>query len=165
MRIVLAADHRGHSLKEKVHLLLTEEGHEVVDMGTNSARSCDYPDMGSKAAKAVAAGKVDRGILVCGTGIGMSIVANKVPGVRAALCTDELGAQLSRSHNDANMLCLAADVTGENMVRHIVRRWLETDFDDSGRHARRVMKIACVERGEDPSKCKWRGTMQSNGAC
>ncbi len=102
---------------------------------------------------------------MCGTGIGMSIVANKVAGVRAALCTDELGAQLSRSHNDANMLCLAADVTGEDMVRHIVRRWLETHFDDSGRHARRVMKIACVERGEDPSKCKWRGAIQRNGAC
>lgn len=154
MRIALAADHRGHALKEKVFALLSEHGHQVVDMGTNSARSCDYPDMGYKAARAVAAGKVERGILVCGTGIGMSIVANKVPGVRAALCTDELTAQLSRSHNNANMLCLAADVTGEDMVRRIVQRWLETNFEDGGRHERRVTKIGYVERGEDPSKHK-----------
>jgi ribose 5-phosphate isomerase B len=154
MRIAVAADHRGHALKEKVYALLSEQGHEVVDMGTNSARSCDYPDMGFKAAKAVAEGKVDRGIMFCGTGIGMSIVSNKVPGVRAALCTDELSAQLSRSHNNANVLCLAADVTGDDMVRRIVQRWLETDFEDGGRHARRVDKIAIIERGEDPSKYK-----------
>ena len=152
MRIALAADHRGHALKEKVYSLLSEQGHEVVDMGTNSSRSCDYPDMGFKAARAVAEGKVDRGIMLCGTGIGMSIVSNKVPGVRAALCMDELAAEVSRSHNNANVLCLAADVTGEDMVRRIVRRWLETDFDDTGRHARRVSKIAMVERGEDPSR-------------
>ena len=151
MKIALAADHRGHPLKEKVFMLLTEKDHEVIDMGTNSSRSCDYPDMSFKAAKAVAEGKVDRGILVCGTGIGMSITANKVPGVRAALCNDELTAQLSRSHNDANMLCLAADVVGEERARHIVERWLETSFEDRGRHARRVRKIGCIERGVDPS--------------
>ena len=146
MRIALAADHRGHALKEKVYALVSEQGHEVVDMGTNSAKSCDYPDMGYRAAKAVAAGTVDRGIMVCGTGIGMSIVANKVPGVRAA--------QLSRSHNNANVLCLAADVTGEDMVRQLVQRWLVTEFEGGGRHGRRVQKIACIERGEDPSKLK-----------
>ncbi len=154
MRIALAADHRGHGLKEKVYALLVEQGHEVVDLGTNSARSCDYPDMGYKAARAVAAGTVDCGILVCGTGIGMSIVANKVSGVRAALCNDELTAQLSRSHNNANILCLAADVIREDMVRRIVQRWLETPFEDGGRHGRRVAKIACIERGEDPAKIK-----------
>jgi ribose 5-phosphate isomerase B len=160
MRIALAADHRGHALKEKVHALLNEKGHEVIDMGTNSSRSCDYPDMGFKAAKAVAETKVDRGILVCGTGIGMSITANKVPGVRAALCLDELTAQLSRSHNDANVLCLclAADVIGEERARHIVERWLETSFEDAGRHARRVWKINCIERGQDPAKQKFTGS-------
>ncbi len=135
-------------------MLLNEQGHQVIDLGTNSARSCDYPDMGYKAARAVADGQVDRGILACGTGIGMSIVANKVPGVRAALCTDELTAQVSRSHNNANVLCLAADAVGEERVRRIVQSWLETDFEDGGRHARRVLKIGLIERGQDPAKWK-----------
>ena len=151
MKLVLAADHRGHAMKERVAVLLTEAGHEVFDMGTNSAKSCDYPDIGYKAAKAVAEGAMERGILVCGTGIGMSIVANKVAGIRAAICNDELTAQISRRHNDANMLCLAADVLGEDLVRRIVRGWLETGFEGGGRHARRVAKIAAIERGEDPS--------------
>ena len=141
MKLVLAADHRGHAMKERVAVLLTEAGHEVFDMGTNSAKSCDYPDI---------EGAMERGILVCGTGIGMSIVANKVAGIRAAICNDELTAQISRRHNDANMLCLAADVLGEDLVRRIVRGWLETEFEGGGRHARRVAKIAAVERGEDP---------------
>jgi ribose 5-phosphate isomerase B len=125
-----------------------------VDLGTNSSRSCDYPDLGYKAARAVAGGAVERGILVCGTGIGMSIVANKVPGVRAALCNDQLTAQISRRHNDANVLCLAADVTGDDMMRHIVDSWLETEFETGGRHLRRVRKIACIERGQDPATCQ-----------
>ena len=153
MRIALAADHRGHLLKDRVAALLTESGHETIDMGTNSSKSCDYPDLGFQAARAVAEGAVDRGILVCGTGIGMSIVANKVAGVRAAICHDELTAQISRRHNDANVLCLAADVLGEDLVRRIVRSWLETGFEDGGRHSRRVTKIKCIEQGKDPSTC------------
>jgi len=161
MKIVVAADHRGHAMKEKIAAMLTEQGHQVVDMGTNSARSCDYPDMGYKAAKAVAEKAVDLGILICGTGIGMSIVANKVPGVRAAVCHDELTAQMSRSHNNANVLCLAADVLGEELMRRIVQSWLATSFQNSGRHARRVNKIACVERGVDPAGCMDSGTARS----
>ncbi len=153
MKIALGADHRGHALKERVSVILAEAGHQVFDMGTNSSKSCDYPDLGYKAAKAVAGGAMDRGILVCGTGIGMSIVANKVPGIRAAICHDELTAQISRRHNDANVLCLAADVLGEDLVRRIVHSWLETEFEDGGRHARRVAKIRCVERGKDPTAC------------
>jgi ribose 5-phosphate isomerase B len=108
---------------------------------------------------------VDRGILVCGTGIGMSIVANKVAGVRAALCNDELTAQMSRRHNDANILCLAADVVGEEMMRRIVQAWLEAHFEGGGRHARRVKKIACVEQGVDPSTCQFgEGNNQANHA-
>jgi len=164
MRIALAADHRGHALKEKVYMLLTEQGHQVTDLGTNSARSCDYPDMGYKAARAVADGQVERGILVCGTGIGMSIVANKVPGVRAALCADELTAQVSRSHNNANVLCLAADAVGEERVRRIVESWLETAFEAGGRHARRVFKIGLIERGQDPSKWKSAKAAQQPGS-
>jgi len=156
MKVAIASDHRGHAMKEKIAALLQEEGHEVFDMGTNSAKSCDYPDIGYKAARAVAGSEIDRGILVCGTGIGMSIVANKVAGIRAAVCTDELTAQISRRHNDANVLCLAADVLGEDVVRRIVRGWIETEFEGGGRHARRVAKIAAVERGEDPSDLKCR---------
>ncbi len=153
MKVAIAADHRGHAMKEKIAALLQEAGHEVFDMGTNSAKSCDYPDIGYKAAKAVAEGTMDRGILVCGTGIGMSIVANKVPGIRAAVCNDELTAQISRRHNDSNVLCLAADVLGEDVARRIVRGWLETEFEGGGRHTRRVGKIAAIERGEDPGAC------------
>ena len=153
MKIVLAADHRGHQMKERVAALLTEQGHEILDMGTNSSKSCDYPDMGYKAAVAIAEGVVERGITLCGTGIGMSIVANKVMGIRAAICHDELAAQMSRRHNDANVLCLATDILGEEMMRRVVQTWLETEFENGGRHERRVNKIACIERGEDPTNC------------
>lgn len=151
MKIAVAADHRGRAIKEMVVVLLNEHHHEVLDMGTNSSRSCDYPDLGYKAARAVAEATVDRGILVCGTGIGMSIVANKIKGIRAAVCNDELAAEISRRHNDANILCLAADVLGEELIRHIVVTWLNTDFEGGGRHSRRVAKIACVEEGIDPA--------------
>jgi ribose 5-phosphate isomerase B len=150
MRIAVAADHRGYVAKEKVALMLSEQGHEIIDMGTNSARSCDYTDTGYAAAKAVADGSVERAILLCGSGIGMSIAANKVHGVRAALCGDELTAQMSRRHNNANVLCLAADLLSEELMRRIVEVWLETDFE-TGRHQRRVDKLTMIERGEDPS--------------
>lgn len=151
MKIALAADHRGHAVKKKVGVLLSEQGHEVLDMGTNSSRSCDYPDLAYPAARAVADGKADLAILVCGSGIGMSICANKVHGVRAALCHDELTAQMSRRHNNANVLCLASDVLGEELIRRIVISWLDTPFEPGGRHERRVRKITWIEQGKDPS--------------
>jgi len=153
MRIAVAADHRGHAVKERIVVLLNEQNHEVLDMGTNSSRSCDYPDLAYPAARAVADGKVDRAILVCGSGIGMSICANKVDGVRAALCHDELTAQMSRRHNDANVLCVASDVLGEELIRRIVDSWLAAEFEAGGRHARRVAKIAWIEQGKDPRGC------------
>ena len=151
MRIALAADHRGHAVKEKVAILLSEQGHDVLDMGTNSAKSCDYPNLAYPAARAVADGKARFAVLVCGSGIGMSICANKVTGVRAALCHDELTAQMSRRHNNANVLCLASDVLGEELIRRIVSSWLSTDFEPGGRHERRVRKIAWIEQGKDPA--------------
>jgi ribose 5-phosphate isomerase B len=151
MRIALATDHRGHAAKEKIAILLGEQGHEVLDMGTNSSRSCDYPDLAYPAARAVAESHADRAILICGSGIGMDIAANKVPGVRAALCHDELTAQMSRRHNNANALCLASDVLGEELMRRIVVSWLSTEFEGGGRHERRVHKIAWIEQGRDPN--------------
>ena len=151
MKIAVAADHRGHAVKEMIAVLLNEQGHEVVDMGTNSSKSCDYPDNAYPAAKAVAENKVNRTILVCGSGVGMTICANKVPGVRAALCHDELTSQMSRRHNDANVLCLASDMMGEELIRRIIQTWLETAFDEGGRHERRVKKITLIEQGKDPN--------------
>ena len=151
MKIVIGADHRGHAVKEMVAVLLNEQGHEVLDMGTNSAKSCDYPDVAFPAAKAVAEGQVDRAILVCGSGIGMDMSANKVPGVRAALCHDELTAGMSRRHNNANVLCLASDVLGEELIRRIVLSWLSTEFEAGGRHERRVRKMSKIEQGIDPN--------------
>ncbi len=151
MKIALAADHRGYAVKEKVAILLGELGHEVLDMGTNSAQSCDYPDIAYPAAKAVAESSADRAVLICGSGIGVDIVANKIAGVRAALCHDELTAQLSRRHNNANALCIAADVLGEELMRRIVISWLDTEFEGGGRHQRRVEKIAWIEQGKDPA--------------
>ena len=150
MRIAIAADHRGHSAKEKIAVLLSEQGHEILDMGTNGSKSCDYPDLAYPAARAVAEFKVDRAIMICGSGIGMSICANKVKGVRAALCHDELTSQLSRRHNDANVLCLASDVMGEELMRRIVSSWLDAEFERGGRHQRRVDKIHSIEEERDP---------------
>ena len=151
MRIAIAADHRGHAVKEKITVLLHEQGHEVLDLGTNSSKSCDYPDLAYPAAKAVADHKAARAILICGSGIGMDICANKVPGVRAALCNDELTAQMSRRHNDSNVLCLASDVLGEELMRRIVSSWLSNAFEGGGRHERRVRKVAWIEQGKDPN--------------
>ncbi|MCP4376843.1 MAG: ribose 5-phosphate isomerase B [bacterium] len=151
MKIAVAADHRGHAVKEKIVVLLNERNHEVIDMGTNSSKSCDYPDVAFPAARAVADQNANFAVLVCGSGIGMSICANKVPGVRAALCHDELTAQMSRRHNNANVLCLASDVLGEELIRRIVTSWIDTEFDGGGRHERRVRKIACIESQEDPN--------------
>ena len=151
MKIAIGADHRGRAVKEMVAVLLNEQGHEVLDMGTNSSRSCDYPDVAFPAAKAVADEQVARAILICGSGIGMDISANKVPGVRAALCHDELTAGMSRRHNNANVLCLASDVLGDELIRRIVLSWLSTEFESGGRHERRVKKMAKIEQGLDPT--------------
>ena len=163
MKIALGADHRGHAVKEKIAVLLSEQGHEVLDMGTNSSKSCDYPDVAYPAAKAVVSGVVDRGILICGSGIGMTMVANKVKGARAALCHDELTAHMSRRHNNANILCLASDVMGEELIRRIVSSWLTTEFEGGGRHERRVRKVAWVEEGKDPNTYDKDNGLKDNG--
>jgi ribose 5-phosphate isomerase B len=151
MKIAIAADHRGHAAKEKIVVLLGEMGHEFIDCGTNSTKSCDYTDLAWRGAKTVADGEADRAVLICGSGIGMCITANKLKGIRAALCHDELSAQMSRRHNNANVLCLASDVMGDELMRRIVASWLSEKFEGSGRHERRVRKIAMVENGEDPT--------------
>ncbi len=144
--IALACDHGGYALKEQVKAHLAELGHAVKDFGTNSLDSCDYPDFAAAAAKAVAAGECEKGIVICTTGIGVSIVANKVPGVRCALCGDLLSAEMTRRHNDTNMLAMGAGIIGANLALSIVDKWLTTDFE-GGRHQRRVDKITAVEQG------------------
>lgn len=145
MKIALASDHRGFPAKTKITELLTQEGHEVVDVGCNDTNSCDYPDFAIEASKLVAGGSADQAMLFCGTGIGMSITANKIKGVRAALCHDELTAQLARKHNDANVLCLSGDLVGFALMERIVDTWLTTSFE-AGRHKRRVDKINEYDR-------------------
>lgn len=147
MRIALGADHRGFNAKERVKTALKEQGHEVIDFGTDSTRPCDYPDPAYPASLSVVDGKADLGILFCGSGIGMSIAANKVNGVRAALCHDELTTEMARRHNNANVLCLPADLIGDALIRRIVEVWLSTAFE-GGRHERRLEKVAEVERKE-----------------
>jgi ribose 5-phosphate isomerase B len=129
---------------------LRAEGHEVSVLGECSGTMCDYPDVAWVVANAVANGHAERGVLICGTGIGMCIAANKLKGIRAALAQDELSAQLSRTHNDANVLCLSADLIGQTLVKRIVDVWFRTNFD-GGRHERRLQKIVKIENGHDPS--------------
>ncbi|HEX7378872.1 MAG TPA: ribose 5-phosphate isomerase B [Pirellulales bacterium] len=145
MRIAIGSDHRGFNIKQKLIDLLGRLGQEVIDAGTFSAESVDYPDVASVVAIKVSRQEVDRGILICGTGIGMSIVANKFPGVRAAPCHDDLSAEMSRRHNDLNVLCLSSDLLGEKLIDRMVEIWLKTEFE-GGRHARRVEKISQLER-------------------
>ncbi|MBW3540705.1 MAG: ribose 5-phosphate isomerase B [Planctomycetes bacterium] len=145
MRIAVASDHRGYMVKGKLLSLLSDLGHEGLDYGPENAESCDYPDFAARVAQAVSEGEIERGILICGTGMGMCIVANKFPGVRAANCHDDLTAEASRLHNDANVLCLSADLLGDRLVNRMVDIWLKTEFE-GGRHARRVEKIAAVEQ-------------------
>jgi ribose 5-phosphate isomerase B len=139
-RIALASDHAGFELKEILRDELKELGHEVLDLGTDSLDSVDYPDFGRKAAEAVAAGEAQAGVIVCGTGIGISIAANRVPGARTALCHDITTARLSREHNDANILALGARIIGTEIARDCVRTFLATPFA-GGRHQRRVDKL------------------------
>ena len=136
LAVALGADHAGWELKEDCKAWLIDHGHQVLDFGTHSPESVDYPDYAAQVAEAVAVGKVDRGVLVCGTGIGMAITANKVPGVRAAACSDTFTARMSREHNDANVLCLGARLTSREMARDILQIWVDTPFAGD-RHARR----------------------------
>jgi ribose 5-phosphate isomerase B len=147
MRISIAADHAGFSLKEELKRFLHDEGHEVFDLGTVSEEPVDYPGLSAAAARAVAEGRADRGIVLGGSGQGEQISANKVPGVRAALCHDVYLAEMSRRHNDANVLAMGGRIVAPSMAKEIVRVWLSTPFD-GGRHARRVEQIAEIERGD-----------------
>jgi ribose 5-phosphate isomerase B len=144
MKIVIGSDHRGVEIKRRLLPVVQSMGHELIDIGTDGAESVDYPDYAYEVAKRVGKGEVDRGLLICGTGTGMCIAANKVRGVRAASCQDVLTAEMSRRHNDANVLCLSADLVGEDQMTQMIRIWLETGFE-GGRHARRVEKIAKIE--------------------
>jgi len=143
--VALGADHAGWELKEAIKAWLIDQGHQVLDFGTHSPEPVDYPDYAVQVAEAVAVGKVERGVLVCGTGIGMAITANKVAGVRAAPCSDLYTARMSREHNDANVLTLGGRLMGREMALEILKVWLETGFA-GGRHSGRVDKISAIER-------------------
>jgi len=143
--IALGCDHGGYALMQAVKKHLEEIGLEYKDFGTYSEDSCDYPDYAEPAAKAVASGECSRGILICGTGIGISIAANKIHGIRAALCSDCFSAEATRRHNDANMLAMGARVLGEGLALKIVDTFLNTPFD-GGRHQRRIEKISALEQ-------------------
>ncbi len=146
MKIALGCDHGGLALKEQVKKYLESRGDEVLDFGTDTYDSCDYPDFGIAAAKAVANGSCERGIVICTTGIGISIAANKVRGIRCALCSEPLSAKMTRLHNDANMLALGGAVVGVNLALEIVRVFLETPFSQEEKHMRRIGKITDAEQ-------------------
>jgi ribose 5-phosphate isomerase B len=150
MKIAVGTDHRGVETARNLVPYLQAKGHEVKVLGDASDGPCDYPDNAYLVGNAVSRGAADVGILVCGSGIGMSIAANKVSGVRAALVQDELSAELSRSHNNANVLCLSGDLLGQTLVKRIVDTWLATPFQ-GGRHERRVSKIMAIEHGQNPA--------------
>ena len=145
MKIALASDHGGYQMKEAIRARFGEGSHTLIDLGTHGENSVDYPPLALQAAEGVARGEYDRAILVCGTGIGMCMVANKVPGVRAALCNEGFSARASREHNDANILTLGARVLGLGLAMDIVAIWLSTDFAGE-RHARRLQQMADVEK-------------------
>ena len=153
MKIALGSDHRGLVAANALLGHLRPEGHAVDLLGETSGRSCDYPDSAWQVCQAVSSGRADRGILLCGTGIGMCIAANKVAGVRAALALDELSARLSRSHNDANILCMSADMLGQTLLKRIVETWMETPFE-GGRHTRRIAKIHEIEAGAPSARLR-----------
>ena len=144
MRIAIGSDHRGVTSRSRLVGLLERMGHEIVDCGSFGDEAVDYPDVAAEVARRVAEGAVERGILLCCTGVGMAIAANKVAGVRAATCHDEVTAEMSRRHNDLNVLCLSAEMLGPEMQEKVIRTWLATPFE-GGRHARRVAKLASLE--------------------
>ena len=144
MRICLGSDHRGVQIKSRLIQSLQQNGYEVIDEGTHSDEPVDYPDYACKVAEKIERGEADRGVLICGTGIGMAITANKFRGVRAASCHDEVMVEMSRRHNNVNVLCLPGDLIGDRPVDELVLMWLQTDFE-GGRHVQRVNKICDVE--------------------
>ncbi|QDU77342.1 Putative sugar phosphate isomerase YwlF [Bremerella volcania] len=145
MKIAIGSDHRGYEVKTKIIEHLKKLGHESVDCGAHDCNSIDYPDIATAVAEKIVSGEVDRGILICGSGIGMAITANKFPGVRAATCHDDLTAEMSRRHNNVNVMCLSADLLGERLIDRMVDLWITTEFE-KGRHQRRVDKISEVEK-------------------
>ena len=153
MKLYIASDHAGFGLKSRILRYLAEKHIESIDMGTNNGDSVDYPDYAIQVAEKISKDPGDRGILICGTGIGMSIVANKFPGVRAALCHDAATAEVSRRHNDANILVLGGRVLDEEKAVGIIQVWLETTFD-GGRHQRRIDKIKEIEKGGQRSEAR-----------
>ena len=146
MKLAIASDHGALALKTKAIAHLTAKGYEVVDFGTNTMDSCDYPDFAGAAAKAVASGECEKGIVLCTTGIGVSITANKVKGIRCALLSDLMSARLTRLHNDTNMMALGAGVVGENLALEIVDTWVGTEFSGEARHQRRIDKLMALEK-------------------
>lgn len=146
MNISIACDHGALALKNKVADRLRAQGHTVVDCGTHTPDSCDYPDYAALAAREVAEGRCEKGIVLCTTGIGVSIVANKVKGIRCALLSDVLSAKLTRLHNDTNMMALGAGIVGENLALEIVDTWLGTEFSGDARHQRRIDKVMALEK-------------------
>lgn len=153
MTIAIGCDHAGIELKKEILSLLQELHLECIDYGTDGPQSVDYPDFGEKVSEAVSAGKIEKGILICGTGIGMSIVANKFPGVRASLCNELFTAKMSRLHNDANILVLGGRIVGKDLAKEIVKTWVSTPFEGE-RHRRRLDKILHIE-----------GRLQKHGIC
>jgi ribose 5-phosphate isomerase B len=151
MRIAVGSDHRGCQIRSKVVDLLKRLGHEVIDVGSSDCEPVDYPDVAADVAGKVSSGEVERGVLICGSGLGMCIAANKFAGVRAAPCHDDLTAEMSRRHNDLNILCLSSDLLGERLIDRMIEIWLNTPFE-GGRHARRIEKIAELEKGLLPKR-------------
>lgn len=146
MKIAIGCDHGALALKEKIVAHLNRQGHEVSDFGTYTADSCDYPDFAAAAARAVADGRCERGIVLCTTGIGVSISANKIEGIRCALLSDSWTAKMTRLHNDTNMMAMGAGVVGENLALEIVDTWLNTEFSGEARHQRRIDKLMALEK-------------------
>jgi ribose 5-phosphate isomerase B len=146
MKIAIACDHGALDLKNAVMAHLTRQGHEVVNFGTDTLDSCDYPDFAAPAARAVAAGECDKGIVMCTTGIGVSITANKIKGIRCALLSDVMSARMTREHNDTNMMALGAHIVDQTLALQIVDTWLETEFSHGERHQRRIDKLMALEK-------------------
>ena len=146
MRIAIGCDHGALALKNKMVAHLTKKGYDVKDCGTYTADSCDYPDFAAVAAKAVASGECEKGIVLCTTGIGVSIAANKVKGIRCALLSDVMSARLTREHNDTNMMAIGAGVVGEMLALEILDTWLETEVSHNERHQRRIDKVMALEK-------------------
>ena len=146
MKIAIACDHGALALKNKLVSHLTAKGYEMVDFGTHTLDSCDYPDFAAPAAKAVAAGECEKGIVLCTTGIGVSITANKIDGIRCALLSDVMSARMTREHNDTNMMAMGAGVVGEMLALEIADTWLGTEFSHNERHQRRIDKVMALEK-------------------